>query len=90
MLNVRFDEVNFTMLYNARQVKHESVQVYAERLYTLANDAFIKVDKAVLESQLVRFFINGLYHNFLCMKVMRENTETFQAAVQSTLAKQIC
>ena len=80
----------FTMLCKARQVKHESVQVYAERLCDLVNDAFTKVDKAVVESQLVGFFIDGLYHDFLCMKVMRENPKTFQAAVQSALAEQIC
>ena len=42
-------------------------QVHAERLYALANDAFVKIDKSVTESQLV-----GL---------MRENPNTFQAAV---------
>ena len=52
--NVRFAEINgphhaFMVLHKARQVKNESVQVYAERLYALANDAFIKVNKAVVE-----------------------------------------
>ena len=64
------------------------MQVYTERLYALANDAFAKVDKAVIESQLVGFFIDGLYHDFLCIKVMRENPKTFQATVQSALAEQ--
>ena len=54
----------------------------------MANDAFVQVDKAVVESQLVGFFIDGLYHNFLNMKVMTENPKTFQAAVQSPLAEQ--
>ena len=76
------------MLHKARQVKNEPVQVYAERLYALTNDAFTKVDKAVVESQLVRFYIDGLYHDFLCMKIMREHPKTFQAAVQSALAEQ--
>ena len=80
-LNVRFAEVNdshhtFTMLSKARQSKYETVQIYAERLYALANDAFAKVDKVVVESQLVGFFIDGLYHDFLRMKVMRENPKT--------------
>ena len=57
-------------------------------MYALANDAFAKVDKAVEESQLVGFFIDALYHDFLCMKVIRENPKTFQAAVQSSLAEQ--
>ena len=63
----------FTMLHKARQTKSETVQVYAERLYPLANDAFAKVDKGVVESQLVDFFIDGLFHGYLRMKVMREN-----------------
>ena len=65
------------MVHKARQIKNESVQVYAERLHVLANDAFVKVDKAVVESQLVGFFIDGLYHDVLHMKVMRENPKTF-------------
>ena len=92
-LSVRFAEVSdphhaFTMLRKARQLKHETVQVYAERLYTLAHDAFTKLDKAVVESQLVGFFIDGLYHDYLRMKLMRENPKTFQLAVQSALTEQ--
>ena len=41
--------------------KNESVQLFEDRLYALANDEFAKVDKAVAESQLVEFFIDGLY-----------------------------
>ena len=75
---MRFAGVNvphytFTMLHKEMQVKHESVQVYAERLYALTNDAFTKVDKAIVELQLVRFFTDWLYHDFLHMKVMRKN-----------------
>ena len=92
-LNLRFAEVNdshhaFTMLGKARQTKSKTVQVYVERLYALANDAFAKVDKGVIESQLVGFFIDGLFHDNLRMKVMRKNPKTFQAAVQSALAEQ--
>ena len=70
-------------------MKSETVQVYSEKLYALANDAFATVDKGVVESQLVGFFIDGLFHDYLRMKVMRENPKTFQAAVQSALAEQI-
>ena len=76
------------MLQKARQVKPESIQVYTERLYSLANDAFTKVDIAVVKAQLVVFFIDGLYHDFLYMKVMRENPKSFQAEVQYALAEQ--
>ena len=69
-LNIRFAEVNdshyaFTMLHKARQTESETVQVDAERLYILANDAFAKVDKGVIESPLIGFFIDGLFHDYL-------------------------
>ena len=87
-LNIRFAEVNdshhaFKMLHKARQTKSETVQVYAEMLYSLANDAFAKVEKGVGESKLVGFFIDGLFHDYLRMKVIRGNPKTFQATVQS-------
>ena len=41
----------------------------------MANDAFVKVDKAVVKSQLVGFFIDGLYHDLLCMKVKRKKSK---------------
>ena len=64
-MNMRFAEVNdphqaFTMLCKASEVKNESLQVCAERLYALANDTFTKVDKAVVEPKVVGFFIDGL------------------------------
>ena len=57
-------------------------------MYALANDAFAKVNKGVIEPQIVGFFIHGLFHDYLRMKVLRENPKTFQAAVQSALAEQ--
>ena len=52
------------------------------------HDICTKVNKAVAELQLVGIFIDGLYHYFLHMKVMRENPKTFQATVQSAWAEQ--
>ena len=57
-------------------------------MYALANDAFAKVDKGVVESQLVCVFIDGLFHDCLRVKVVRENPKNFQAAVQYALAEQ--
>ena len=54
------------MLHKARQTKSETVQVYAERLFALANDAFAKVHKGVVESQLVGFFIDGFNFSSCC------------------------
>ena len=57
-------------------------------MYALANDVLAKVDKGVVESQLVGFFIDGLFHDYLRKKVMRENPKSFQAAAHSALAEQ--
>ena len=43
---------------------------------------------AAIERQLVWFFIDGLAHDNLKMKVMRENTATLQAAVGSAMTEQ--
>ena len=63
-LNIRFAKVieshhAFTILCNAKQTESETVQVFAEKLYALASNAFAKVDKGVVESQLVGFSIDG-------------------------------
>ena len=92
-MSVRFTEVcdphhALSVLHKLRQSKRETAQAYAERLYTLAHDAFTQLDKAVVESQLVGFFIEGLYHNYLWMEIMSENPKMFQATVQSALAEQ--
>ena len=89
-LNVRFAQVNdlhhaFTMLHKARQVKNESVQVYTGRLYALANVAFPEIDNAIVESQLVGISIDGLYHDFLHTKVMRENPKIKNISGHSTV-----
>ena len=91
-LNIRYAEVNdshhaFTVLHKERQTKSETVQVYAERLYALANDVFSTVDKDAVESKLVGFFIDGLFHDYLRMKVMWENPKNFQGSLQSALAE---
>ena len=49
--------------------------------FALAKDTFAKVDKGVVESHLVGFFIDGLFHDYLRMKVMRENPKTFPSCI---------
>ena len=91
-LNVRFPKVydpyHAFIKLHSRQVKRKAIEVFAERLYALVNEPFTKVHNMLIESQLVGFFIDGLYHDFLFMKVIRENPKTFQVTVQSALAEQ--
>ena len=79
----------FTLLRNVRQKVRENVQIYAERLLTLGKDSFPPdTDRQTAERQLICFFVNGLLQNSLKMKLMRDNPNTFQAAVNSALQEQ--
>lgn len=70
--------------------KREEILKFAERLLTLAEEAYIGQPDGLLaiERQLVVFFIDGLSHDYLKMKVMRENPVTLQAAVTAAMSKQ--
>lgn len=83
-LTARFAEVTDTqyalsLLRKVRQKPQETIQVYAERLMSLSEDAF--PDPAAANQQLVGFFIDGLIHDYMKMKVMRANPDTLQKAI---------
>ena len=69
-----------------KQKTCESIQVYAERLVALSEDAFDNVGAA--DQQLIVFFINGLSHDYMKMKVMRVNPAMLQAAIAVANAEQ--
>jgi hypothetical protein len=73
-----------------RQYKNENVQIFAERLLALAEIAYRGTDGnlALIERQLIGFFVSGLYENYLKMKVMRDNPDTLQNAVRSAMNEQ--
>ena len=83
--------IAFSLLRRVRQERGESVQIYAERLLAIAEDAFQgqdQADLAAIERQLVGFFIEGLAFDYLKMKVMRENPDRLQAAVHIAMTEQ--
>ena len=41
-----------------------------------------------VESQMIGFFGDGLYHDFLKMKVMHDNSNTFQGMVTAAMNEQ--
>ena len=41
-----------------------------------------------VESQMIGFFVDGLHHDFLKMKVMHDNPNTFQGAVTAAMNEQ--
>ena len=94
-LTLRFAEISdpqhaFVLLRKIKQKPEENVPLYAERLLSLAEEAFTGQNGGVaaIERQLVWFFIDGLAHDNLKMKVMRENPATLQAAVGSAMTEQ--
>ncbi|CAC5415432.1 unnamed protein product [Mytilus coruscus] len=94
-LSLRFAEVTdsqhaFEILNKLKQKPTENVQVFAERLLTLAEEAFRGQDgtQAIIQSQLINFFINGLSQDTLKMKIMRENPDTLQRAVTIAMTEQ--
>ena len=94
-LTSRFAEISdpqhaFVLLRNIKQKSEENVQLYAERLLSLAEEAFTDQNGrvAAIERQLVGFFADGLVHDYLKMRVMRENPATLQAAVASAITEQ--
>lgn len=89
-LTRRFAEITdaqhaFMLLRNVKQTAGESVQLYAERLLNLSEEAYEGLEQdrnaAAIERQLVGFFIDGLAYDYLKMKVMRENPATLANAV---------
>ena len=87
-LTVRFAEITdpqhaFEMLGKIKQKPGENVPIFAERLYNLAEEVFKdeNVLQPIIQKQLVNFFINGLSVDYLKMKIMRENPDTYQNAV---------
>ncbi|CAG2255163.1 unnamed protein product [Mytilus edulis] len=94
-LTSRFGEITdpqhaSTLLRQLKQKGDESVQIYAENLLNLANEAYSDLDgnNEAIERELVGIFIDGLAHSYLKMKLMRENPATFSLAVKSAMTEQ--
>ena len=95
-LTTRFAEISdhmqaFSLLKKIKQGPSENVQLFAERLLALARDAFQGQDgkNVAVERQLIGFFfVDGLHHDYLRMKVMRDNPDNFQHAVRAALNEQ--
>jgi len=100
-LRTRFSEVidpqhALILLRKVKQRPGELVQIYAERMLALAEDAF-DAGQAVGDNNryLVGYFIDGLNEDFMKMKVMRANPATLELAIttatnEQNLRKRFC
>ena len=78
------------ILRSLKQRSGETVQVYAERLLRLAEQAWPEADltQALLECQMIDSFTDGLNDNAVARKVLREEPETFAADVKIAVQEQ--
>lgn len=94
-LKLRFSENSdaqhaLCILRETKQKVSESVQCYAERLLSLAELTYEgqPIGFQAIERQLIGIFIDGLIHDYLQFKVMRDDPQTLQAVVNSAVAEQ--
>lgn len=94
-LTYRFSEVqdckiSMKLLSSEKQKQNESVQIFAERLYSLAEELCqIKPQGGIVsELQLIEYFIDGLNQDSLKLKVMEKEPTTFISAVDIAIKHQ--
>lgn len=92
-LSNRFSEVTdaqhaFLLLRKVHQKSGETVQVYAERLITLAADAFGNQQGPATQRQLIDIFVDGLLEDSLKLKVLRGNPADLEAAITTATDEQ--
>ena len=76
------------LLRKVQQKPGETVQVYAERLLTLAEDAYPAQQGAAVQRQQIDIFVDGLQEDKLKLKVLRANPQTLDAAVTTATNEQ--
>ena len=91
-LTSRFAEITdsqhaMSILRKTKQKHPESVQIYAERLLGLADDACQgqPLTTPAIERQLIEFFIDCVVDNSIARKILREGAAILQATVRCAL-----
>ena len=78
-----------SMLRRTRQKHTEGVQVYAERMLALAEDAWPdRITDKLVQCQLVDIFVDGLTSDTIARKLMRQQPDTMEAAVKLAATEQ--
>lgn len=95
-LSSRFAEVSdashaLMMLRSVKQYPDEPIQVYVERILSLAEDAYSEIQDgngAAIERQLIGFFTDGILLDSLRYTVMKGNPRTLQQALSIAMNEQ--
>lgn len=85
-LSVRFSDVTdsqmaLSLLRQVKQKTGETIQNYAERILSLAEEAYDNQGGNAVERQLIDIFVDGLVNDQLKMKILRDQPNTLQGAV---------
>jgi hypothetical protein len=89
----RFGEISdaqhaLTLLRSVKQKSGENIQLFAERLFLLADEAYHGANNAAIERQMTEIFIDGLKDEHLKLKLLRERPDTLNAAITSATLEQ--
>lgn len=76
------------LLREVKQKSGETIQVYLERLIDISEDCFDGQDNDLVQRQLIGYFIDGLVHDYLKMRVMRSDPNTLDEAVAIATVEQ--
>lgn len=92
-LAVRFSDVTdnqmaLSLLRQVRQKAGENIQNYAERILSLAEEAYNNQGGGAIERQLIDIFVDGLLNDQLKMKILRDQPDTLQGAVATCTNEQ--
>ena len=85
-LAVRFSDVTdaqmaLSLLRNCKEKAGESIHVFAERLLSLAEEAYDNQGGDAVERQLIDIFVDGMMNDQLKMNILRDRPENLQAAI---------
>ena len=94
-LKARFDDIvdrqhGLQVLRTTKQKKDETIQVFAERLLYVAEQAWPGEDlnQVLIQRQILDIFVDGIMENQIARKVLRENPNTLSAAVKIAVDEQ--
>ena len=85
-LALRFSDVTspqiaLSMLRQVKQKVGENIQVYAERILSLSEEAYDNKGGDAIERQLIDIFVDGLLSDQLKIKILRDAPKALQTAI---------
>lgn len=89
----RFSDVTdpqfaLSVLRNIRQNQGENIQVFAERILSLAEEAFQGVNGDAVERQLIDTFVDGLTSDQSKLRILRSRPKTLQEAIDTVTTEE--